>query len=141
MNDRCNEMTERMRELNEALPDILLLDLVYLILGEAVILLFVPKPFVYAFGFFAGVLYAVFGAFHMSFRIRRVVYGRANSSRTLVVGYFVRLAVMLVLFAVLYIFNMGDLVCALIGMFAMKVSAYLQPFTHRVFSKIYKKGR
>lgn len=134
-------MTERMKELNEALPDILVLDLIYLILGEAVIFLVLPEPRIYAVGFFAGVLYAVFGTFHMSFRIRKVVYGRTNSSRTLVVGYFLRLAVMLALFAVLYIFNIGDLLCTLIGMFAMKVSAYLQPFTHRAISKICKKGR
>lgn len=134
-------MTEKMKELNEALPDLLLFDLLYLILGETVILLFVPNPSVYAAGFFAGVVYAVFCAFHMSFRIRKVVYGRANSSRTLVVGYLLRLAVMLVLFAVLYIFRIGDLLCALIGMFSMKVSAYMQPVTHRVLSKISKKGR
>lgn len=134
-------MTEKMKELNEALPDLLLFDFLYLILGETVILLFVPNPSVYAAGFFAGVVYAVFCAFHMSFRIRKVVYGRANSSRTLVVGYLLRLAVMLVLFAVLYIFRIGDLLCALIGMFSMKVSAYMQPVTHRGLSKISKKGR
>lgn len=134
-------MIERLKELNETLPEILLLDFVYLILGEIIILCFVPHPGIYAVGFLAGVAYAVFAILHMSFRIRRVVYGQAGASKTLVLGYMIRLAVMLGLFAVLYIFNIGDLLCALIGMFSMKVSAYLQPFTYRMLSKILQKGR
>ncbi len=134
-------MTDKLKELNETLPDIMLLDAVYLVLGELIILLFVPQPALCAAGFFAGVLYAAFAIIHMSFRIRRVVYGRAAASKTLVLGYFIRLAVMLGVFAVLYIFHIGDLLSALIGMFAMKVSAYLQPFTHKMLSKILKKGR
>ncbi len=82
-----------------------------------------------------GVVYSIFSSVHMSFRIRKIVYGHANESKTLLIGYFIRLAVMLVLFTVLYLFHIGDLLCALIGMFSMKVSAYLQPFTNKILSK------
>ena len=123
-------MLEKIKELNEALPEVLLVDLLYLVIGEIVILVCF-SDILYATGFLAGVLYSVFSSFQMSFKIRKVVY---------LLGYFIRLAVMFILFAALYIFNLGNLVCALIGMFAMKVSAYLQPFTHRLTAKI-KKGR
>ena len=132
-------MLEKIKQLNEALLEVLLVDLLYLVIGEIIILIFFSDT-LYMIGFLFGVVYAIFGSFQMSFKIRKVVYGMADARKTYLLGYFVRLAVMFAMFAALYILNLGNLVCALIGMFAMKVSAYLQPFTHRFLTKI-KKGR
>lgn len=129
------KMMNRIKELNDAIPGILLIDLIYLIIGELLILLFFPDKRMGAVGFLAGIIYSVFATFHMSFRIRKIVFGHANTSKTLLIGYFIRFAVMLVLFAVLYLLNMGDLLCAIAGMFSMKVSAYLQPFTNKILSQ------
>lgn len=134
-------MISKMRELNESLPEIFLIDIIYLILGILLVLLFVPEKGQAVVGIFAGVVYSMFASIHLSFRIRKVVYGHASATKTFVGGYFIRLLVMFVIFAALYIFHMGDLLCALIGMFSMKVSAYLQPATHRFLTKISKKGR
>ena len=130
-------MIEKIKSLNEALPQIFFIDMLYLILGEIVIFLIFPSPSLYAVGFLAGVLYAGFASLHMSYRIREVVYGKVNTTKVLLIGYFIRLAVMIIIFAVLYYFNIGDLLAALAGMFAMKVSAYLQPITNRISSKIF----
>ena len=81
-------MTERIKELNEALPGILILDFVYLLIGELIIFLAFEEPAKIAVGFFAGVVYAVFCVFNMSFRVRKVVYGRADSRRTFTACYF-----------------------------------------------------
>lgn len=128
----------RIRELNEALPEIFLLDFLYLMIGEIIICVFIPDSGIYAVGFLTGVFYSIFCSIHMSLRIRKIVFGHANESKTLLVGYLIRLTVMLVLFAVLYLLHIGDLLSALIGMFSMKVSAYLQPLTNKILTK---KGR
>ena len=128
------KIIDRIKELNEVLPEVFLVDLLYLLAGELVIWFLVPNKQMCAVGFLMGVVYSIFS----SVRIRKIVYGHANESKTLLIGYFIRLAVMLVLFTVLYLFHIGDLLCALIGMFSMKVSAYLQPFTNKILSK---KGR
>lgn len=129
------KIMNRIRELNDAIPGILLIDLIYLIIGELLILLFFPDKRMGVVGFLAGIIYSVFATFHMSFRIRKIVFGHANTSKTLLIGYFIRFAVMLVLFVVLYLLNMGDLLCAIAGMFSMKVSAYLQPLTNKILSQ------
>lgn len=133
-------MTEHFKELNEALPDILIADGIYLVIGEIVIFLFIPNPLIYAVGFLSGVIYAVFAVIHMSFGIRKVVYGRANQRKTMILGYLLRLLVMVILFAVLYCLGIGDLLAALVGMFAMKISAYVRPVFHTITSKIPRKG-
>ena len=133
-------MIEKIKEINPSIPGMLVVQSVYLIMGEALILLIADTPMKLAIGFAAGVFYAVFATFHMSFRIRKVVYGGANTSATFVLGYVIRLAVMLVLFSVLYFLDIGDLLGAILGMFSMKVAAYLQPFTDKLITKI-QKGR
>lgn len=129
-------MIEKLKELNEALPGILVIDLLYLIIGEVIIIAFLPDKLACAVGYLIGVLYAVFCVFHMSFHIRKVVYGRADSRKSMLAGYGVRMAVMFLVVALLYIFNIGNILAALIGMFAMKISAYLQPYFQKIASKI-----
>jgi hypothetical protein len=133
-------MLQKINSLNSALPGMCLIDLIYLVIGEIVIFIVFDKPLLYASGFFFGVLYAVFASLHLSGRIHKVVYGRASTTKTLVLGYLVRFLVMVALFAVLYFFHIGDLLAALVGMFAMKISAYMHPFVARFIDKVGKGG-
>ena len=80
-------MIEKIKEINPSIPGMLVVQSVYLIIGEALILLIADTPMKLAIGFAAGVFYAAFATFHMSFRIRKVVYGGANTSATFVLGY------------------------------------------------------
>lgn len=59
--------------------------------------------------------------------MRKVVYGKANPKKSYLLGYLLRLTVMIAIFAMLYLCDIGDLLAALVGMFIMKLSAYLQP--------------
>ena len=127
-------MIEKIKDINPSIPGMLIVQLLYLIVGEALIICIAKTPLKPAIGFVAGVAYAVFSTFHMSLRIRKVVYGGANTSITFILGYVIRLIVMLVMFTVLYVFD------AILGMFSMKVAAYIQPFTDKLINKI-KKGR
>jgi len=68
------------------------------------------------------------------------VYGRADSTRTMIVGFCTRVAVMFLVVVLLYISNIGNILCALIGMFAIKISVYLQPYLQKIAAKILKKG-
>ena len=129
---------DRIIDINPSIPGMLIINLIYLILGEIIIIALVPNTMRCAIGFLAGVIYSVFATFHMSSGIRKIVYGGAESRATMIIGYLIRLLVMLILFVLLYFLNIGDLLCAVIGMFPMKVAAYLQPFTDKLITK---KGR
>lgn len=121
-------MTNRLRDLNEALPEILVIDLLYLIIGEIVIFLLFENPAKFAVGFLAGVIYAIFCVLNMSFKVRKVVYGKANPKKIISVrlsfeayGYdwpYLQYCIFVI---------SENLLAALVGMFIMKLSAYLQP--------------
>ena len=116
-------MLKRIKDINEALPGMLLIECIYLVVAQIIIFIAVPNKIMCAVGLLAGCLYAVFSSFHLSFTIRKVVYGGHKQSSTLVFGYIV----MIILLALLYIFKAGDLLCAIIGMFSEKIAAYLSP--------------
>lgn len=126
-------MLKRIKEVNRALPGMIFIDLLYLVIGELIILAFVPNKLLCMSGLFFGVVYSIFSSIHLGLRIRKVVYGGGETTKTLVLGYIIRFGVMIAVFALLYIFNIGDMVCAIIGMFSMKVAAYLAPFTDKLF--------
>ena len=115
-------MLKRIKDINEALPGMLLIECIYLVVAQIIIFIAVPNKIMCAVGLLAGCLYAVFSSFHLSFTIRKVVYGGHKQSSTLV-----RFLVMIILLALLYIFKAGDLLCAIIGMFSEKIAAYLSP--------------
>ena len=90
-------MLKRIKDINEALPGMLLIECIYLIIAEIIIFVAVPNKIMCAVGLLAGVIYAVFSSFHLSFTIRKVVYGGHKQSSTLVLGYIVRFLVMIIL--------------------------------------------
>ena len=131
-------MNKALRDLNEALPGMLLVDLVYLVIGEIIILLWIPDTSRCAVGFLAGVAYSVFASFQMSLKIRKAVYGHENPRKAYFVGYSIRLIVMIAVFAAMYLLDIGNLLCVLIGMFSMKVAAYVQPFADKLLKNLRK---
>lgn len=96
-------MLKRIKDINEALPGMLLIECIYLVVAQIIIFIAVPNKIMCAVGLLAGCLYAVFSSFHLSFTIRKVVYGGHKQSSTLVFGYIVRFLVMIILLALLYI--------------------------------------
>ena len=70
---------DRIIDINPSIPGMLIINLIYLILGEIIIIALVPNTMRCAIGFLAGVIYSVFATFHMSSGIRKIVYGGAES--------------------------------------------------------------
>ena len=130
------KLRKMLDELNPSLFAMILFELAFMLVAELIIIIFLPSEWKLscAIGMFFGVVYAVFASVHLSTCIRKVVYGRSNPRSTLVIGYSVRFLVMLLVFAALYFLNIGNLIAALIGMFSMKLAAYLEPFTNKLIS-------
>ena len=98
-------MLKRIKDINEALPGMLLIECIYLVVAQIIIFIAVPNKIMCAVGLLAGCLYAVFSSFHLSFTIRKVVYGGHKQSSTLVFGYIVRFLVMIILLALFAVCN------------------------------------
>jgi len=130
----------RFKNTSIVLLDMIITDILYLVLGEIIILGFLPNKKLYAVGFLIGVIISIVSAIHMKMTLEHSMHqiGKSAVKRS-VFAYAVRMFAIVMIFYAMYFTGIGDLIAALIGMLALKISAYLQSFTHKFTKKIYKK--
>lgn len=63
----------------------------------------------------------------------------SQASRMLATGYVVRYLLAAVFLLAVYYVGKGYILAAFLGLMGMKTGAYLQPFSHKILEKIYKK--
>ena len=131
-----------LRRLNDALPGLVLGIVIYGIVVELVGVWFVEDKLRYSTGLLIGIVVAVGLAINIAQVIRDAVeiYGADGARNRLIIKSVLRYLVVVVVFFVMMKFNLGNLVTAFIGVLGLKVSAYLQPFTHKVILKIQGRG-
>lgn len=133
---------ERIRQLNSVLPDLIATQFIWLIIGSAAIVCAgINVPSILP-GYAVGSIYSAVSIVHMAVIMNKAMYYEEKGAvaRTLG-GYFVRLFLLFAMEAVLYFAGgISSVFASIAGMFMMKVSAYIQPFTHKLFKKIKGKG-
>ena len=131
-----------LRRLNDALPGLVLGIVIYGIVVELVGVWFVEDKLRYSTGLLIGIVVAIGLAINIAQVIRDAVeiYGADGAHNRLIIKSVLRYLVVVVVFFVMMKFNLGNLVTAFIGVLGLKVSAYLQPFTHKVILKIQGRG-
>ncbi|MBR3769692.1 MAG: hypothetical protein IKL06_04075 [Lachnospiraceae bacterium] len=131
-----------LRRLNDALPGLVLGIVIYGIVVELVGVWFVEDKLRYSTGLLIGIVVAIGLAINIAQVIRDAVeiYGADGARNRLIIKSVLRYLVVVVVFFVMMKFNLGNLVTAFIGVLGLKVSAYLQPFTHKVILKIQGRG-
>lgn len=131
-----------LRRINDALPGLVLGIVIYGIVVELVGVWFVEDKLRYSIGLLIGISVAIGLAINIAQVIRDAVeiYGADGARNRLIVKSVLRYLVVVVIFFVMMKFNLGNLVTAFIGVLGLKVSAYLQPFAHKVILKLQGRG-
>ena len=129
-----------LRRINDALPGLVLGIVIYGIVVELVGVWFVEDKLRYSTGLLIGIAVAIGLAINIAQVIRDAVeiYGADGARNRLIVKSVLRYLVVVVVFFVMMKFNLGNLATAFVGVLGLKVSAYLQPFAHKVILKLNK---
>ncbi|MGN0481310.1 MAG: hypothetical protein ACI4EV_07045 [Lachnospiraceae bacterium] len=130
--------------LNSKLPAMLVAQCLYFLIGELVVLVVAGgmEKLYCSIGFLLGVLYGMFATIYMSYVINRMMYMPDKLAvRHSLAGFGVRMVVLLAVLGVCWFLGTYAMLAALAGVFSMKVSAYIQPFTDKLIQKNIKKGR
>lgn len=140
------------RKINPTMVELIIGIVLYGIIGEillTVMYLFnVPLEKVFndtianiLIGFLVGIIYSVIMIIHMARTVETALdMGEQGALKHTRIAYIIRIAVLLVLFILMLIINIGNLFAMLFGLLSVKLSAYAQPITHKVKEKL-KKGR
>ena len=131
-----------LRRINDALPGLVLGIVIYGIIVELVGVWFVEDKLRYSTGLLIGISVAIGLAINIAVVIRDAVeiYGADGARNRLIIKSVLRYVVVVIVFFVMMKFHLGNLFSAFIGVLGLKVSAYLQPFAHKVILKLGGRG-
>lgn len=130
------------RLLNQALPELLLGILLYGIVIQVTGVWFAQDRLRYSSGLWIGIVTAMAMAYHIARIIAETIDCMdAHKARVQITAKgIMRYAVVVVVFSITMYFDLGNLVTLFLGVMGLKISAYLQPFLHKVLNKVTRKG-
>ena len=124
-----------LRRLNEALPGLVIGIIVYGLIIQLTGVWFVEDKIRYSSGLWIGIGCAIGMAIHLAMVIEEAVRYNDGNTKRLSVKSVLRYAVVVIIIFVMMYFRLGNLVTAFLGILGLKVSAYAQPFMHKVIFK------
>ncbi len=130
------------RRLNQALPELLLGILLYGIVIQVTGVWFAQDRLRYSSGLWIGIVTAMAMAYHIARIIAETIDCMdAHKARVQITAKgIMRYAAVVVVFSITMYFDLGNLVTLFLGVMGLKISAYLQPFLHKVLNKVTGKG-
>ena len=131
-----------LRRLNDALPGLVLGIIIYGVLIQLAGVWFVEDKLRFSTGLWIGTGLAVWMAINIAQVLRDAVeiYGEDGARNRVIIKSVLRYFVVVIVFFVMMKFNLGNMVSAFIGVFGLKISAYLQPLAHKVILKFQGRG-
>lgn len=91
-----------------------------------------------AVGIWLGALIAVFSAFHMWRSLNKAFLCDAKSAARLMAGgYLLRYLIVAVFLVFLFFTNAGHILAGFAGVMTLKMSAFLQPVTHKFYNRVF----
>ena len=130
-----------LRRINQALPELLAGIVLYGVMLQVIGIWFVSDKEQYSIGLWAGVFLAMGMAVNMAIVIFDTVEEMAEgrSSRRASLYAALRYLAVVLAFGIVGYFKLGNVIVMFAGVMGLKVSAYLQPLTHKFLAAIQKK--
>lgn len=137
-----NQTDSMLKRLNDALPGLVLGILIYGVLAEIIGVWFVSDKLRYTTGLAIGIALACGMAINIAVVLQDAIdiYGESRAQTKIIAKSILRYVVVVIVFFVMMKWNIGNLFAAFIGVLGLKVSAYLQPFAHKLILKLQGRG-
>ena len=110
----------------------------YGIVCQIVILFFSAEP-EYSIGLWIGIIMAVAGSVHMWWAIDKSLdMASRDATKTVAVQGMIRYFALAVILSILAVSEVASWLFAFLGYLGMQAGAYMQPFVHKISSKIFR---
>lgn len=117
---------------NDTLIEMLCGILVYGVIGQLVILLFLNDKAALSIGWWIGVVTALVSGYHMWWGLDRALSVGEKDAVKLSTSYnMLRYVATVVIMGVVMVTEIGNPLAAVFGVFGLKAGAYMQPFIHK----------
>lgn len=131
-----------LKRINDVLPELVLEILVYGLIIQLAGVWFVEDKLRYSTGLWIGIAAAIGMAIHMAVVIMDTVDLAIEKQARMRTTLFslLRYVVLVILFVIVVYFHLGNPITMFVGVMGLKAAAYLQPFTHKFFTKAKERG-
>ena len=127
-----------LKRINPSLPGLVAGIIIYGLIIQLAGVWFVEDKIGYTIGLWYGVAIAIGMAINLAMVIYDAVTfdGEGNANKRVVAKSLLRYIVVAVLFFILGYFEFGNLFTAILGVFGLKISAYMQPLLNKLVNKL-----
>lgn len=126
-------LKKRDRTLLEMHTGMLFVGLVCQIVGACI----VQNQTRYAQSLWFGVLFAVINSIHMGRTLDRALADCNNTQKMIVRGYVFRYVFLVCIMVIIAVTDVMNPLIVFMGYMSLKVTAYLQPITHKLYNKLF----
>ena len=124
---------------NETLKELLTGIILYGAIAQIICLIMTEHKLYVSIGLWIGVITGIGIAIHMKRSIEDALdLGVEHAEKHMKKMYALRYAVTALVFGAAIYFHIGNPIAILIGVIGLKISAYLQPYTHKLILKLKK---
>ena len=129
----------RNRTMLELWTGIIFMGLVCEIIGVVLLLTaFSGSIFIYSLSLWTGIVMSLVSTIHMYRSLDKALdYNEGTAKKKIYASYMLRYFILVILFAIICITGFLNPVVAFLGYMMLKVGALIQPWTHKVYNKIF----
>ena len=132
-------MKDSIKNISETLKELLTGIAFYGIIVEILGLCFSKQKGYFSIGLWIGILLAIAAAIHMWWGLDKGMELGNGATKYLLSQNMIRYGVIVIAFGVLCLLDIGNPLAAFAGIMGLKAGAYLQPFTHKIITKIQRR--
>ncbi len=132
-------MKEKLKNINETLKELLAGILIYGVAAEVIGCFLVKDKIYFSIGLGLGILLALGAAIHMWWGLNIGLDLGDGATKYVLSQNMIRYGVIVVAFGVICFLDIGNPLAAFAGIMGLKAGAYLQPFTHKIITKIQRR--
>ena len=128
---------ENLKKKNRTLLEMHVGILIFGLVCQVVGAFLVKEQWYYAKSLWFGILFAIVASVHMYKTLDRALWYGEDASKLVVRGYLFRYLMVVVILAVIAVTKVMDPLVVFLGYMSLKVTAYLQPITHKLCNKVF----
>lgn len=127
------------KSVDVVLKEMILGILIYNGIVQIIVLIAMDERVYISQGLWIGAAMACFMGIHMKRSLEDALdLGEDGAAKHVRRSYGVRMGIVILVFGLTFYFKLGNVVSVFIGAMGLKISAYMQPYLHKVFQKVSK---
>ncbi len=131
------KITERLKKMNRTLLEMQAGMLFFGLVCQIAGVFFVDKQGYYAASLWFGIAFAFVASIHMYRTLDRALFFGADASKLVTRGYMFRYVVFAAALVLVALTEVMNPIIFFLGYMSLKVTAYLQPITHKLCNKLF----